>query len=335
MAAIDVATRYNRNRLKGACVLKFLKRLLIVLLVATVAILAYRHVFNGTFPWDSFQFSRTPSSLTTQDSNVSPGANRLAQADPQRDFAYSTLSSDDRALYTLMFAGISNHTDRISITSSTADNVYDSYEAVRDDHPELFWVDAAYTRIGRDERSVIAFVPHYTLGADDAEQERQVLEGKADAFLATLDAGASEYDKALAIHDFVVENTTYDQTAYEAQDYSSYTNAYNLIGVLVDHTAVCEGYARTYQYLMQREGLYCAYVTGTATTALGTDNHAWNMVRIDGVYSFVDCTEDDPIMVGGPDIVDHTYFCVSTETLLYDHTPDKASSLPHCVTISG
>lgn len=315
--------------------LKFLKRLLIVLLVVTVAIVAYRQVFNGAFPWDSVQLSKTRSSQTTQDSYDSSGATQLAQSDPQRDFAYSTLSSKNRALYTLMLAGIINHTDRISLTSSTADDVYTSYQAVRDDHPELFWVDASYTRIGRDDRSVIAFEPHYVFDTATAKQKTDTVEAKANEFLSTLDTNASDYDKALAIHDFVVENTTYDMTAYESQDYSANTDAYDILGVLVDHTAVCEGYARTYQYLMQSEGLYCAYITGTATNTLGTDNHAWNMVRIDGTYSFVDCTQDDPIMTDGqPEIVDHTYFCVGTETLLYDHTPDNAASLPHCVTIT-
>lgn len=317
--------------------LKFLKRLVVVLLVATVALVVYRQVFKGSFPWDSIQLSKTTSkSVTTQNTDGSPSVSSTLQADPQRYLVYSTLSTDNRTLYATLLTGVEAHSDKITFSAHSAADVKQCFEALLDDHPDIFWTDGAYTYTGRDDSSVTSLAPHYLLDEDTMRQRRSAIEQKADAFLATLSSTTDDYDKALAIHDHVVDSTTYDLAEYQAPIQTTDSDDYDIRGVLLDGKAVCQGYAKAYQYLMQREGLYCAYVTGTATDSLGTTGHAWNMVRIDGTYSYVDCTFDDPL---DPDDtsaqqVSHAYFCIGDSLLFADHTPDGSLTLPVCETIT-
>ncbi len=94
------------------------------------------------------------------------------------------------------------------------------------------------------------------------------------------DAGIEdEWDIALWLHDWLIYNANYDLT------YSIY-HAY---GVLLEGTGVCQSYAEAYQLLLNEFGIENMLVTSMEM------NHAWNMVKINGVWCHVDCTWDDPI----------------------------------------
>ena len=44
----------------------------------------------------------------------------------------------------------------------------------------------------------------------------------------------------------------------------------------------------------------CVIVAGEGTNSEGsTENHAWNYVELDGKWYAIDCTWDDPIIIGG------------------------------------
>lgn len=51
------------------------------------------------------------------------------------------------------------------------------------------------------------------------------------------------YDNIIMVHDYIIENTEYDTTISKG-------NIYNIYGAMVNHQAVCEGYARSFKYLM-------------------------------------------------------------------------------------
>lgn len=112
----------------------------------------------------------------------------------------------------------------------------------------------------------------------------------------------SDYTRALVLHDWLIYNANYDYT---------FTH-YEASGVLLYGTGVCDSYARAYLMLCTAAGLECLIVTGQA----GGDNHAWNLVLLDGEWYHVDCTWDDPGK-GGSEC--HTYFCVNDETMALDH----------------
>ncbi len=96
----------------------------------------------------------------------------------------------------------------------------------------------------------------------------------------TVTAEMSDYDIAKALHDYLVLNC-----AYSSQGTSSHSS----YGALVEHAAVCQGYAYAYKYLMDEAGIPCKLIFGFAN-----GYHAWNQVQINGEWYHVDTTWDDP-----------------------------------------
>lgn len=93
--------------------------------------------------------------------------------------------------------------------------------------------------------------------------------------------------------------------------------AHNAYGALVDGKAVCDGYTKAFQYLLQRVGIQSFMVTGIGNGV----KHAWNIVRIDGKYYNVDLTWDDQ----KSDII-YTYFNITDEEIKsLSHILDKES----------
>lgn len=97
----------------------------------------------------------------------------------------------------------------------------------------------------------------------------------------------SPYERELAIHDRLVEQTAYDESQSQPQ-------IHNLYGVLVNRLAVCDGYSKAFQYLLYQAGVPCLFVTGQSQG----EGHAWNLVQLDGAYYHVDITWDDPVYNG-------------------------------------
>lgn len=104
--------------------------------------------------------------------------------------------------------------------------------------------------------------------------------------------GNTYYDIKM-VHDYLIDNTEYDSSI-------SKSNIYNIYGALVNKTAVCEGYAKAFKYLMDEIGIPCIIVTGDATNSQGkTESHAWNYVQMENKWYAIDCTWDDPVIIGG------------------------------------
>ena len=134
-----------------------------------------------------------------------------------------------------------------------------------------------------------------------AEGERD-LDQKVQSIVAeVIQPGMSDYDKALALHDWLCANAAYDYT---------YSN-YGADDILFDGTGVCQAYTEAYGLLLSAAGIDNARARGSA----GGGSHAWNMVRLGGRWYHVDCTWDD-----GTYRIDHLYFGLSDYAIAYDHT---------------
>ena len=126
------------------------------------------------------------------------------------------------------------------------------------------------------------------------------------------------YKDIKMVHDYLVENTEYDQSI-------SQPNIYNVYGTLVNHVAVCEGYARSFKYMMDELQIPCVLVIGKATNSQGqTENHAWNYVQVGEKWYAIDTTWDDPVISGGWGISNsskYKYFLKGNNYFSQDHIP--------------
>lgn len=125
------------------------------------------------------------------------------------------------------------------------------------------------------------------------------------------------YKDILRVHDYLVDNIEYD-TSYKS------IGSYGIYGALVKNTCVCEGYAKAFKYLANAGGIECELVQGNATNSEGkVESHAWNAVKINDKWYYLDTTWDDPVIIGGGTLTarnKYRYFLKGKETFKKDHT---------------
>lgn len=141
--------------------------------------------------------------------------------------------------------------------------------------------------------------------------------------------GMSDLEKELALHDYLVFNTVYDYENYLADTVPD--ESHEPYGVLVKKVAVCDGFARTMQILLNMVGIENEFVHGDSDGEKGWIGHAWNIVKIDGEYFHLDVTFDnidkDNTKIEN-DSITHTYFNISDKQIAIDHRWEKALILP-------
>lgn len=117
------------------------------------------------------------------------------------------------------------------------------------------------------------------------DAERMDMQAQIDEtvsqILAGIDAQAPDYDKAKYVFDYLASNVAYSTGAPDNQ---------NIISVFVNGETVCQGYAAATQYLLEKLDIPCAVVAGTADG----QSHAWNLVKLDGEYYYIDTTWEMP-----------------------------------------
>lgn len=140
-----------------------------------------------------------------------------------------------------------------------------------------------------------------------SQQNAQTLEKAKQVHAAAVSPGMSEYDQVKALHDWLVNHTTYGGTN---------DRRFTAGGALVDGYAVCDGYAMAFDLLCYLSGIECVRVTGWAR-----ESHAWNKVKVDGSWYNIDVTWDDP--VSSRPMLIYDYFLISDAAIARDHTQNS------------
>lgn len=196
-------------------------------------------------------------------------------------------------------------------------------KAIYDDHPEIFWLETYFEFFTDEERNYTAVRPYSCFSADDIEQWLPKLHDAVDAFTASVPEGLSSYELEKFTHDFIINSCTYNKS--DANSLSFYHSVY---GVMVKNKAVCEGYARAFQMLLNLLGIDCVGVTGNAIEedgdAVEKSLHMWNAVNLDGDWYYVDPTWDDPDDDSASFC--YEYFNVNSEIFFVDHEPSATVS---------
>lgn len=167
-----------------------------------------------------------------------------------------------------------------------------------------------------------ALYNHYITTGIAEGREGHTADATANAYLRLYSLSSrlmipemSDRDKVKAVHDWLCLNVAYD--------FDSFLNgtvpedSFHIAGPLTHGRAVCQGYAETFKGFMDMAGIECAVITGTADGG----GHAWNRVKVDGEYYYIDVTWDDPV----PDragYVRYQYFLTKDPTFGGDHIPD-------------
>ena len=115
----------------------------------------------------------------------------------------------------------------------------------------------------------------------DSISEEAYVENTVAGLVPNMLAQGSTYNQIKAVHDYVCNSADYDWNYTRTDTGYLYNSAYDC---LANGKSVCSGYALLFQKFMEQMGIPSYYVA--------TENHAWNIVCVDGVWYQIDCTWD-------------------------------------------
>ena len=145
-----------------------------------------------------------------------------------------------------------------------------------------------------------------------SEKNLYILNACKDIITSRTNDKMSDYEKELAIHDWIIDWAKYDPDALSnspnAKPDPDNDNPY---GLLHGKRAICSGFTSTFQLFMDMLNVRCISVQGSSGTE--REDHAWNMVQIEGKWYCVDVTWNSPSGIIFTRSVRHTYFNVSSD----------------------
>ena len=163
--------------------------------------------------------------------------------------------------------------------------------------------------------------PKYTMDSDEREEIQQQIDASVEELLAGISVQDSDYEKAKYVFEILVQNVDYDAEAENNQ---------NIISAFLNRATVCQGYACATQYLLRLLGIQSAIVTGNANG----ESHAWNLVRLDGNYYYMDTTWGNSRYLDSDSqmekYVNYNYLAITSEEISRTHILDNSFSLPEC-----
>lgn len=255
-------------------------------------------------------------------------------------FYYSNLNEAEKTLYDILLNAINEHKDNVTVTGYSFELVCNILDAIEYDHPEIFWYKTI-SMIGDEVRFV------YGATVEETQQLQKRIDEAVSVYLDGIDDTMSAYDVALRIHMKVINKVDYDTIALNRQKLSKDENKdkidylRSVCGVFLDGKAVCEGYARAIQYLLQKCGIECAEVAGYVRKETGEKGvaHAWNIIKIDGDYYYMDTTWDDSsntVQTVKKREMGFNYFCITTEELTRTRNIDLVPvQMPVCSAVKA
>ena len=142
----------------------------------------------------------------------------------------------------------------------------------------VYYVKTVYFTYDANGLKVLIEFP-YNGGEMDAhfqEMDRLALQMKKE----------SDYETVKSVHDYLIDNFEYDHSS----DIVNHTD----IDGFRDKVMVCSGYSLATYYLLNKLGIDTRIITGYGGDGgEQTENHMWNLVKLDGKWYNLDVTWDD------------------------------------------
>lgn len=263
---------------------------------------------------------------------------------PTLENAASENGSEEAAstpLYDAILQELCAYSTEITFLYDCTSDLFDTFERVCEDHPELFWVNGSGTSEKRTigDHVTVTLKPEPIMTLVELLDCRERLNLRVEEILDGVEPAWTNYEKILYIHDTLVENTEYDYETAAMIDadteYSKIWQSSSAYGCLVEGRAVCAGYAAAFQLLMHELDIPCIRVEGTERDSGVL--HEWNCVKLNEKWYYVDVTWDDPMFTEDSpfeSIISHEYCMITEEMLAQTHLIDKNKAVPACTDLS-
>lgn len=268
--------------------------------------------------------------LKLEDSNLSLSNGK------EDKFYYDQLSDTAKIIYDKLFENkekLKKGTEKIEFNKNEFDKILktedgmtvlsneyqNAVDALRYDNMDFYYINftkMVLKTITYTQGKKVSYQVYLTYSENDSNyleenlteekinQQLKEVNEKADEIIKN--AQGSNYQKIQYIHNWLIDNLEYDKTYTES-------NTRDIYGALINGNVVCEGYAKSFKYLLDKLEIPCILVSGEAINSENKrENHMWNYVKINETWYAVDVTWDDPIILNNGELSKenkYQYFC--------------------------
>lgn len=262
-------------------------------------------------------------------------------------YQYHSLNDLEKTIYQAIVQEIkaSNTFVNLSKYSCSHNTLSKIYECIMADYPQFFYLakNSSYTcdSTGKNVKQLILMYTDGTTTDQYNERGERIVtanrstiseqvrnfQAKISEVLTTIPASSSELEKEKIIYEFLQSHVTYDTqaaTLVYSPEGTQIPHAFDVYGALCEGKAVCEGYAKLFQYLCYCVGIQVTQIYGSSSN----QPHMWNAVKIQNEWYMSDATWDDS---GRDELRCYSYFNVTTNQIASDHSIDNMYlKVPSC-----
>ncbi len=249
----------------------------------------------------------------------------LAKEDSKNGYSYNQLNQMEQKVYLEIYCSILEMNEFNIISATDSDMIEKAFNCVMNDHPELFYINGyVYTEYQINNNLYLNFSGKYIYSPEEKIEKEKEIELKTAFVLNNINKLNTDYDKTKYIYEYVITNTEYVASSEDNQ---------NILSVMINKESVCQGYAKTVQYLLDKAGVKSVFLTGYTINGI---KHAWNMVYLDNKPYFIDATWGDGVYQTEEDEkeeINYDYFCFTSDSLSKTHIIENVVNIPECTSM--
>ncbi len=241
-------------------------------------------------------------------------------------YVYNLLDEETRICYDQILDCILSYDEYVTLSTVDYSVIEAAFKAVFADYGGLFWVDGySYKTYQRRDKIIgVTFNPKYTMSVSEKNAYQAQVDAVVEAWLSEIPQDVDDYGKAKFVFETLIEKADYD---------TSSENNQNILSVFLGGRTVCQGYADATSYLLDELGVSSTVISGTANG----EAHAWNLVKLDGAYYFIDTTFGNSrytdAQANTVKHVNYAYLNVTTDEMSRNHVVTSEFEIPLCTSM--
>ncbi|MEG0872872.1 MAG: hypothetical protein RSE00_02915 [Clostridia bacterium] len=274
-------------------------------------------------------------SLTNGEVATYTNSTKINKLQPkQATHYYNTLTQQQQIIYASFANSVKNLNPKVTLNGYNSEpnsNVEDIDKAVAAffaDHPEVFYVNNKYavsTSQSFIGQKVELNISYLVKDKEELNSKIEKIDEKVKELVAK-SSGKTGVEAEIILHDQLANLSVY----YDYENIEDLPiETHNIYGAFINQKAVCDGFAKGMQILLDRVNIESIIVLGT----LDSDAHAWNLVKLDDVWYNLDLTSDKSIKNANleDNVVIHSYFNITTKQIEQTHVFDNKEIIPEAI----
>ncbi len=243
--------------------------------------------------------------------------------DRKEYLCYKNLTTTQKTAYDYMYdSALKMDKALFYVGECTAQDVAVAFHALTYDCPYLIWLPSSYGVSEQKKGTFVSFVDSdgkygYSMTPTQRDLNLDMLYNEVNLFITqNLLPDMTDYEIELAVHDWLCNQITYNKEAADSvktYEEKNYAYAWTPFGSIVKDSAVCAGYARSLQMVLNYVGIEC----GSLRVKSKGEMHMVCIANIDDKWVYVDPTWNDKEACGL--IYTHDYFNLTYEEMKSTH----------------